>query len=334
MSEGSQSLPTPAIVLSSGEPAGIGPDICLALGQESLPLRIGVLGDPDLLAQRADQLGLDIELVESERFDTIESQRPGRLFVLPVQLARPAVAGSLDTRNAEYVLELLRRGVALCRAGTCQALVTAPVQKSVINEAGFRFLGHTEFLAELTRSERPVMLLAGESLRVALATTHLPLRDVAASLTSALLEQTLDVIDRDLKRKFGIAAARILVLGLNPHAGERGVLGDEERRVIEPALEVSRSRGLNVIGPVSADTAFNRASLERCDVVLAMYHDQGLPVLKALEFGRIVNVTLGLPIIRTSVDHGTALELAGTGRAQHTSLRAALLLAAELAARP
>ena len=333
MSPGPERLATPTIVLSSGEPAGIGPDLCLALAGEALPLRIGVLADPDLLAQRAHALGLSIELVPVEDLARIEPRKPGRLYVLPTPLAHPVVAGRLDARNAGYVLELLRRGVELCRQGASQALVTAPVQKSIINEAGIPFSGHTEFLAELTASEPPVMLLAGQALRVALATTHLPLRDVAASLTSAGLEHTLRVLDRDLDKRFGITAPRILVLGLNPHAGEHGVLGDEEQRIIEPALASARRQGLNVLGPAPADTAFNRASLERCDVVLAMYHDQGLPVLKALEFGRIVNVTLGLPIVRTSVDHGTALELAGTGRADHASLRQALAMAAELAAR-
>jgi 4-hydroxythreonine-4-phosphate dehydrogenase len=335
VSPGSEHLATPTIVLSSGEPAGIGPDICLALAREALGLRIGVLADRELLAQRADALGWPIELVtvEVEDLATLEPQQPGRLNVLPTPLACPVVAGRLDARNAGYVLELLRRGVELCRTGASQALVTAPVQKSIINEAGIAFSGHTEFLAELTASGPPVMLLAGKALRVALATTHLPLRNVAASLTSAGLEHTLGVLHRDLEQRFGITAPRILVLGLNPHAGERGVLGDEEQRIIEPALERARRQGLKVLGPAPADTAFNPASLERCDVVLAMYHDQGLPVLKALEFGRIVNVTLGLPIVRTSVDHGTALELAGTGRADHASLRQAVAMAAELAAR-
>jgi 4-hydroxythreonine-4-phosphate dehydrogenase len=241
------------------------------------------------------------------------------------------VAGRLDPANAHYVLELLRLGVRLCTSGECRALVTAPVQKSVINEAGIPFTGHTELLAELTGTSDPVMLLAGKSLRVALATTHLPLRQVPDALTQSGLERTIRILATDLQARFGLAAPRILVLGLNPHAGERGTLGDEEIRVIEPALAAARTQGIDVLGPVSADTAFGAASLARCDVVLAMYHDQGLPVLKTLEFGEIVNVTLGLPIVRTSVDHGTALDLAGSGRARHDSLRAAVRLATELA---
>ena len=237
----------------------------------------------------------------------------------------------MDPRNAPYVLEQLRSGVDLCRSGACRALVTAPVQKSVINRSGTPFTGHTEYLAQLTGSAQPVMLLSGKRLRVALATTHLPLADVPAAIEPARLERILLVIDEDMRRRFRIAAPRILVLGLNPHAGEDGTLGTEETTVIAPVVERLSRRGLNLLGPVSADTAFTEESLQRCDVVLAMYHDQGLPVLKALSFGDVVNVTLGLPIVRTSVDHGTALPLAGTGRARDSSLQAAVDLADELA---
>lgn len=324
--------PSPAIVISSGEPAGIGPDICLAAALEALPARIAVLADPELLEQRAADLDIGVELIAADGCKRIGPHVPGRLHVIPVRLRSPVQAGQLDPSNAEYVLELLRQGIELCQRGESAALVTAPVQKSVINAAGIPFSGHTEFLAELTSSAHPVMLLAGPSLRVALATTHVPLRRVAEALTSADLEQTLRVLSHDLRTKFGIVEPRILVLGLNPHAGESGVLGDEEQRIIEPAIAAARARGLSITGPVPADTAFSRESLQRCDVVLAMYHDQGLPVLKALDFGQIVNITLGLPIIRTSVDHGTALDLAGTGRASHASLLEALRVACRLAA--
>jgi 4-hydroxythreonine-4-phosphate dehydrogenase len=234
-------------------------------------------------------------------------------------------------RNAPYVLDMLRRGAELCLAGTAQALVTAPVQKSVITQSGVAFSGHTEFLAGITGATQPVMLLAGKTLRVALATTHLPLRDVAAALDRAKLESIIRITHRDLQRRFRIARPRLLVLGLNPHAGESGTLGTEELSIIEPAVRALAAEGIDVVGPASADTAFTPESLERCDAVVAMYHDQGLPVLKALSFGEIVNVTLGLPIVRTSVDHGTALALAGTGRARPDSLFAAVELALAIA---
>jgi 4-hydroxythreonine-4-phosphate dehydrogenase len=247
-----------------------------------------------------------------------------------VTLRAPVVAGEPDTANAAYVLDMLRKGVELCTAGAAQALVTAPVQKSVISNSGTKFSGHTEVLAELTGATQPVMLLAGKTLRVALATTHLPLRDVADALDASKLETLIQITYEDLRRLFRIERPRVLVLGLNPHAGEHGTLGTEEQTVIEPAVRNLTARGIPIVGPVSADTAFTPESLSRCDVVIAMYHDQGLPVLKALAFGEIVNVTLGLPILRTSVDHGTALSLAGTGRARADSLFAAVELALEL----
>ena len=253
---------------------------------------------------------------------------------MPVALRATAVAGRLHVANAPYVLDMLRRGAALCSAGAAHALVTAPVQKSVISESGVRFSGHTEFLAELTRAPLPVMLLAGKSLRVALATTHLPLRAVADALDPGKLEPLLRILSADLDRRFRIERPRMLVLGLNPHAGESGTLGDEEQRIIEPVVRKLAAEGLAVAGPVSADTAFTPESLETCDVVVAMYHDQGLPVIKALSFGEIVNVTLGLPIVRTSVDHGTALALAGTGQAREASLLAAVELAIDLSHAP
>jgi 4-hydroxythreonine-4-phosphate dehydrogenase len=320
----------PVVVVSSGEPAGIGPDISLALTARAFAARLVVLGDLQLLQSRARLLGMQVQLEPCEDLAAVEPHRTGRLHVLPLALATPAKPGVLDTRNAAYVLAMLRRATELCSAGTAQALVTAPVQKSVITQSGVAFSGHTELLAELTGVPQPVMLLAGKTLRVALATTHLPLRAVAGALEQAKLESLIRITHGDLKRRFRIARPRILVLGLNPHAGESGTLGTEELSIIEPAVRALAAEGLDVTGPVSADTAFTKDSLARCDVVVAMYHDQGLPVLKALSFGEIVNVTLGLPIVRTSVDHGTALSLAGTGRARPDSLFAAVELALEL----
>ncbi len=321
----------PLVVVSSGEPAGIGPDISLALASRPFAARLAVLGDMDLLQSRARVLGMRVSVGECRAAGDVGPHEPGRQQVQPTPLSVPAVAGSLDTRNAGYVLAMLRRATELCVAGSAQALVTAPVQKSVIAQSGVAFSGHTELLAELTGAPQPVMLLAGQTLRVALATTHLPLRAVAAALERPKLESLIRIVHRDFKRLFRIERPRILVLGLNPHAGESGTLGTEEQTVIEPAVQALTAEGLDVVGPVSADTAFTRESLARCDVVIAMYHDQGLPVLNALSFGEIVNVTLGLPIVRTSVDHGTALTLAGTGRARPDSLFAAVELALQLA---
>ena len=320
----------PLIVVSSGEPAGIGPDISLALASRPLAARLAVLGDVEMLRSRARLLGSRIELRTCTKPGDVSAHEPGRLQVLPIALPAPAEPGKLDTRNAAYVLSMLHRGTELCVQGTAGALVTAPVQKSVITQSGVAFSGHTELLAELTGGPQPVMLLAGKKLRVALATTHLPLRAVAGALERPKLESLIRILHRDLQRRFRIDRPRILVLGLNPHAGESGTIGTEEQTVIEPAVRALAAEGLDVVGPVSADTAFTPESLERCDVVVAMYHDQGLPVLKALSFGEIVNVTLGLPIVRTSVDHGTALALAGTGRARPDSLFAAVELALEL----
>jgi 4-hydroxythreonine-4-phosphate dehydrogenase len=320
----------PLIVVSSGEPAGIGPDISLALASRPFAARLAVLGDLDLLRARARLLGSRIVLRACTEPGDVAEHEPGRLQVLPIALPVPAEPGKLDTRNAAYVLSMLHRGTELCVAGTARALVTAPVQKSVITQSGVAFSGHTELLAELTGAPQPVMLLAGKTLRVALATTHLPLRAVPGALERSKLESLIRILHGDMQRRFRIEHPRVLVLGLNPHAGESGTIGTEEQTVIEPAVRALAAEGLDVVGPVSADTAFTPESLERCDVVVAMYHDQGLPVLKALSFGEIVNVTLGLPIVRTSVDHGTALALAGTGRARPDSLFAAVELALEL----
>lgn len=324
------STPLPLIVVSSGEPAGIGPDISLALASRPFAARLVVLGDRGLLQARARSLGLSVEIKPCRELANVEAHGLGVLHVLPMTLSAPVTAGVLDTRNAGYVLAMLRRATELCVAGAAQALVTAPVQKSVISRSGVEFSGHTEFLAKLTGTAQPVMLLAGKTLRVALATTHLPLRAVAAALDRTKLEELIRITHRDLQRRFRIERPRVLVLGLNPHAGESGTLGTEEETIIEPAVRTLQAEGLDVVGPVSADTAFTKESLARCDVVVAMYHDQGLPVLKALSFGEIVNVTLGLPIVRTSVDHGTALTLAGTGRAHPDSLFAAVELALQL----
>jgi 4-hydroxythreonine-4-phosphate dehydrogenase len=292
-----------------------------------------VLADPDLVADRARQLALAVDVTPVQGVDELQAHRPNRLQVVPVRLAAPVTPGKLDTANAQYVLEILRQATACCLRGAAQALVTAPVQKSIITAAGVPFSGHTELLAELTGAAQPVMLLASKTARVALATTHLPLRDVPDALTTARLEQLIQITHADLTRLFGIDRPRIVVLGLNPHAGESGTLGHEEELVIEPVVRRLAAQGLRITGPVAADTAFTHDNLRDCDVVIAMFHDQGLPALKALSFGEVVNVTLGLPIVRTSVDHGTALALAGTGRARPDSLYAAVELAITLAQR-
>ncbi len=290
------------------------------------------VADGMLLRERAAALRIPVKLREYVAGQPLGAER-GVLHVAHEPLAMPATPGRLDRRNVPGVLAALRRACNGCLAGEFAALVTAPVQKSVINEAGVAFTGHTEFLAALCNVPRPVMMLVAGELRVALATTHLPLADVPASLSAPLLRETLAIVDRDLRGKFGIERPRMLVLGLNPHAGEAGHLGREEQELIGPALQTLRGEGLDLRGPAPADTAFTPASLAGIDAVLAMYHDQGLPVLKALGFGHAVNVTLGLPIIRTSVDHGTALDLAGTGRADAGSLRAAVELALVLCGR-
>jgi 4-hydroxythreonine-4-phosphate dehydrogenase len=318
------------IAITSGEPAGIGPDICALIAGMPHSGRLVFLGDPDVIATRARVLGLELAIELREDLRNVEPHAAGTMQVMPLGAAVPVTAGRLDARNAHYVLEMIARGTDACLAGEADALVTAPVQKCIITQAGIEFSGHTEFLAERTRAKHAVMLLTDDTLRVALATTHVPLRLVAERINASLLTTVLEVLDEGLQSRFGIAEPRLVVLGLNPHAGESGTLGNEEREIIEPALDVLRARGLRLGGPVPADTAFTAESLAGCDAVLAMYHDQGLPALKARGFGQIVNVTLGLPIIRTSVDHGTALPLAGTGRARPDSLLAALRLALRL----
>ncbi len=321
------------VAVTAGEPAGIGPDLCLALAGLSLPSPLVVIGSRALLAERARQLGLSLRLEAYLPDAAPAAHEPGRLHVLDVPLAAPCVAGKLDPANAPHVLAMLDRAIAGAAQGEFAAMVTAPVQKSVINDAGVPFTGHTEYLAARTNADHPVMLLAADSLRVALATTHLPLRAVGDAITPQLLDTTLRIINKDLRALWGLERPRIAVCGLNPHAGESGHLGTEDRDVIQPAVERARAAGMLVDGPLPADTVFVPRHLSNYDVVLAMYHDQGLPVLKHAGFGHAVNVTLGLPIVRTSVDHGTALDLAATGRADAGSLIAATRLAIEFAQR-
>ena len=319
------------IAITPGEPAGVGPDLCVRLAQEPWPAELVAIADPALLATRAAALGVPLHLRPFRADAPARPQAAGELSCIAVNLAAPVLPGRLDPANAPYVVETLRRAVAGCQAGELAALVTGPVHKGVINDAGIAFSGHTELLAALAGGH-PVMMLACPGLRVALATTHLPLAAVPAALTREGLERVLCVLHGDLVARFGIAAPRILVCGLNPHAGEGGHLGREEIEVIAPVLDRLRARGFRLEGPLPADTAFVPSRLERADAVLAMYHDQGLPVLKHRCFGTAVNITLGLPLIRTSVDHGTALDLAGTDRADLGSLRAAVTAALDLVA--
>ncbi len=315
------------LAVTSGEPAGIGPDLCLALAASPWKNRIVVVADPDMLADRCRLLGLDVSIRE---YDAATSSDGNGLQVLPQPLARPAVCGNPDPRNARSLLDGIDRAVRGCLSGEFSALVTAPLQKSVINDAGVEFSGHTEYLARLTATETPVMLLVGGGLRVALASTHLPLSEVASFLTRDRIISVIRILHADLRQKFDIASPRILVCGLNPHAGEGGHLGTEEQEIIEPAIRACQETGMDVVGPLPADTAFAPVA-GPADAILAMYHDQGLPVLKYAGFGHAVNVTLGLPIIRTSVDHGTALDKAGTGTADAGSMMAAVEMAAQLA---
>ena len=310
------------IALTCGEPAGIGPDVCVAVAGQATQERLVLVGDRGVLAARARALGLPFDVPDYVPASASAPRAGACLLHVPV--ASPVEPGRLDPRNAHQVLATLDRACDGCLSGEFDAMVTAPVQKSVINDAGVPFSGHTEYLAERARSSQVVMMLAGGGLRVALVTTHLPLRAVAAAITRDLVDGVLRVLHGDLVAHFGIASPRIRVAGLNPHAGEGGHLGDEEELAITPAVQAARARGWLVDGPVPADTLFTPAALEGVDCVLAMYHDQGLPVLKHAGFGEAVNITLGLPFIRTSVDHGTALDVAGTGRADSGSLRAAI----------
>lgn len=309
--------PEPLLAVTPGEPAGIGPEILLKFCHEHPEFRILAVADPDLLAATAGRLGLGWS---GARWQPGSEIRPGRPACCPVPLRKVVVPGRPNPENAEYVLETLTRAASLVQQGQAAALVTGPVHKGVINDAGHRFSGHTEFLADLSGVPRVVMMLAAPGLRVALVTTHLPLRQVADAITPEAVESTIRITAAALREHFGLRRPRLQILGLNPHAGESGHLGTEELEVVSPVLERLRAEGLLLDGPVPADTAFNPPRLEDCDAVVAMYHDQGLPVLKHMGFGRAVNITLGLPFVRTSVDHGTAFDLAGTGRADAGSL--------------
>ncbi len=317
-----------AIAITPGEPAGIGPDITLQLAQYALPALPVAIADKHLLQARAAMLNLDIELVDFDPTN-INPHQPGRLTVLHMPLAVPVEVGVLNPQNADYVLSTITQAVAACQNKTCHAITTGPIQKSVINDAGIAFTGHTELLGELTNSQA-VMMLASKTLRIALATTHLPLQQVSAAITQDSLKQVLLTLHKDLQNKFGIAQPRIAVAGLNPHAGESGHLGREEIEVIAPLIESLQQQGFLINGPLSADTIYTPAVTEQHDAILAMYHDQGLPVIKYASFGEAINITLGLPIIRTSVDHGTALALAGTGQANASSLKEAFEIASQM----
>jgi len=318
----------PVLAITPGEPAGIGPEILLEFQREHPEFRILAIADPDLLKGTARKLGYDKPVIEWQAGMDI---RAGELACLPVSLRKPARAGQLDAENAGYVLDTLRSAVRLVTEGQAAAMVTGPVHKGVINDGGYRFSGHTEFLAALSHTRQVVMMLAAPGLRVTLVTTHLPLSAVAKAISAEKLEAVIHITERELRDRFGIQKPRLQILGLNPHAGESGHLGMEEQEIITPVIERLRQQGLELTGPVPADTAFNPPRLEACDAVVAMYHDQGLPVLKHMGFGRSVNITLGLPFIRTSVDHGTALDLAGSGKADAGSLYHAALAAQQMA---
>ena len=315
--------PAAPLALTPGEPAGIGPDLCVQLAQQERTVAIVAICDPLLLAERAKELRLPLEIIRYQPGEAAATRDAGKLSVYPVTLKTPAIAGQLNSQNADYVLDTLRVATQGCLDGTFSALVTGPVHKGIINDAGLPFTGHTEFLAELTGGY-PVMMLACPGLRVALATTHLPLKDVSEAITQELLEKVTRILRQDLVNRFGITNPNSLVCGLNPHAGEGGHLGMEEIETITPVMDKLRQEGMRLKGPLPADTLYTPRFLEQADATLAMYHDQGLPVLKHMGFGHAVNITLGLSIIRTSVDHGTALELAGTGKAEVGSLLAAI----------
>lgn len=318
------------IVITPGEPAGVGPDLVVALAQQDWPVELVVCADPALLLARANQLNLPLQLREYQPDQPALAQQAGTLTILPVKTTAEVTAGQLDVNNSHYVVETLAKACDGAISGEFAALVTGPVQKSIINDAGIPFIGHTEFFADRSHCPRVVMMLATEELRVALATTHLPLLAVPGAITQGSLHEVITILDSDLKTKFGIKQPQIYVCGLNPHAGEGGHIGHEEIDTIIPALNELRQQGINLIGPLPADTLFQPKYLQHADAVLAMYHDQGLPVLKYQGFGRAVNITLGLPFIRTSVDHGTALELAATGSADVGSFITALNLAIKM----
>jgi len=322
---------TVRVAITAGEPAGIGPDLVIHLAQQSWPAELVVIADNKLLAERAAQLDLPLTLYPYQADQAPQQRPPGSVSVIHVPLAEQAQAGVLNPSNAAYVLATLTRASSGCLNGEFAAMMTAPVHKGVINEAGIAFSGHTEFLRDHTHTANVVMMLASAELRVALVTTHLPLREVADHITQPLLTDVIEILVADLKRKFNLAAPKILVCGLNPHAGEQGHLGREEIDTIIPVITRLNQQGYNLVGPLPADTLFQPHYLEDADAVLAMYHDQGLPVLKYQGFGNAMNITLGLPYIRTSVDHGTALDLAGTHKVSIGSAKFALTQAIALA---
>ena len=318
------------IVVTTGEPAGIGPDVTLQMLQAEWPATLLILADPELLAERAKQLKLPIQINLCASVSEALPHRPGSINVLPIKLSSPATAGQLNSQHAEYVIRMLNIANDLCLNASAQAIVTAPVHKAIINAAGYNFTGHTEFFAEAANIDRTVMLFVTEHLKVALATTHLPLKAVSTAISKQLLTDIVLVMQQGLRVQFNVPNPHIAVCGLNPHAGENGVLGREELDIIQPTIFALNKQGLHLSGPLPADTLFTPHNLAKFDAVLAMYHDQALPVVKYAGFGNAVNVTLGLPYIRTSVDHGTALDLAGTGKADASSMRAALSLAIKL----
>lgn len=322
----------PRIAITSGEPAGIGLDLCVLLAYQAIAAEIIIIADPTALAGRAEQLGL---LIQTNSFDKNKAPQvhagDGSITLIPIKTEEDVLAGQLNPSNGAYVIEMLSTATDGCLSGLFDAMVTAPVHKGIINQAGMAFTGHTEFLAEQSNTSQVVMMLVGGGMRVALATTHLPLTKVSAAITKETLTKTIRILHTDLVNKFGIQHPRIMVAGLNPHAGEGGYLGDEEIKTITPVLDQLRNEGLGLIGPLPADTMFSEKNIAQTDAFLAMYHDQGLAVLKHASFGEGVNVTLGLPFIRTSVDHGTALDLAGTGNIEIGSLLAAIQLAIDLA---
>lgn len=321
------SKPDSKILVTAGEPAGIGPDIILKYAQDQDLSTFLVVSDPDLLSSRAKALSITIDINECK---SKKEFKDNCLNIFPVSLRAKCTPGQLDTKNAKFVLECLSTSLNMCLDGEAGGLVTGPIQKSIINDAGIPFSGHTEWLARETGTKQVVMMLATDSLRVALATTHIPLREVPETITQELLISVIEILHREMAQRFGIVSPRIMVCGLNPHAGESGHLGKEEEEIIKPALNLLKKQNINVTGPLPADTLFTPGSLSQADVVLAMYHDQGLPVLKHSGFGNAANITLGLPIIRTSVDHGTAVNIAGTGEANPGSLSYAIQLAEKM----
>jgi 4-hydroxythreonine-4-phosphate dehydrogenase len=320
----------PRVIITPGEPAGIGPDVTLQIAQMDWPAELIIVADANLLQTRAKQLSLPLHLAPVDFLQPAISHKASHLKIIPVPLKTACVPGKLEKENASYVVECLEIATDICLEKKAAALITGPVQKSILNEANISFVGHTEFLAARCNATQSLMLFVIDHLKVALATTHIPLVDVAKNITPERLTSLIRLLNRELQNKFSIAQPKILVSGLNPHAGENGHFGHEEINVIEPTIKKLRAENIDVIGPLPADTIFTKKYLQTADAILAMYHDQALPVIKYMGFERAVNVTLGLPIIRTSVDHGTALDLAGTTKADAGSMQAAIRLALEL----